>query len=201
MSFFLYNYNIYLASKSPRRREYLTNLKISYTIVDAEIDESSFENEIPINYVSRVVNKKAEEALKYISDEKGLVISADTTVIINDLILQKPKNDIEAKEFLNLLSNKWHTVITGYKFKSKDNKINHFNFLKTDVLFKKLTNDEIDFYISTKEYVDRAGGYAIQGIASFMVEKINGSHSNVIGFPIKEIFEDLQNLNIIQINL
>lgn len=198
---FLYNYNIYLASKSPRRREYLTNLKINYTTIDAEINESSFENEIPINYVSRIVNEKANEALKHISDEKGIVISADTTVIINDLILQKPKNDIEAKEFLNLLSNKWHTVITGYKFKSKDNKINHFKFLKTDVLFKKLSNDEIDFYISTKEYVDRAGGYAIQGIASFMVEKINGSHSNVIGFPIKEIFEDLQNLNIIQIKL
>lgn len=198
---FLYNYNIYLASKSPRRREYLTNLKINYTIIDAEIDESSFENEIPINYVGRIVNEKANEALKNVSDEKGIVISADTTVIINDLILQKPKNDVEAKEFLNLLSNKWHTVITGYKFKSKDNKINHFKFLKTDVLFKKLTNDEMDFYISTKEYIDRAGGYAIQGIASFMVEKINGSHSNVIGFPIKEIFEDLQNLNIIQINL
>ncbi len=198
---FLYNYNIYLASKSPRRREYLTNLKINYTTIDAEINESSFENEIPINYVSRIVNEKTNEALKHISDEKGIVISADTTVIINDLILQKPKNDVEAKEFLNLLSNKWHTVITGYKFKSKDNKINHFKFLKTDVLFKKLTNDEIDFYISTKEYVDRAGGYAIQGIASFMVEKISGSHSNVIGFPIKEIFEDLQNLNIIQIKL
>lgn len=198
---FLYNYNIYLASKSPRRREYLTNLKINYTTIDAEIDESSFENEIPISYVGRVVNEKASEALKHISDEKGIVISADTTVIINDLILQKPKNDNEAKDFLNLLSNKWHTVITGYKFKSKDNKINHFKFLKTDVLFKKLTNDEIDFYISTKEYVDRAGGYAIQGIASFMVEKISGSHSNVIGFPIKEIFEDLQNLNIIQIKL
>ena len=185
-----YNYKIYLASQSPRRIEFLKQLNLDFEHFSVDIDESRLKDESVINYLDRVVHKKRDEALKRI--DSGVVIVADTIVTLGEIIFQKPTDDINAKEILESLSNRWHKVITGFSVTSKDMSINEYHFVTTEVLFKKLSENEISFYISTKEHTDKAGGYALQGVGSFMIEKIVGSYSNVIGLPIKELFEVLQ---------
>ncbi len=185
-----YNYKIYLASQSPRRIEFLKQLNLDFEHFSVDIDESRLKNESVIHYLDRVVHKKRDEALKRI--DSGVVIVADTIVTLGEIIFQKPTDDINAKEILESLSNRWHKVITGFSITSKDMTIDEYHFVTTEVLFKKLSENEISFYISTKEHTDKAGGYALQGVGSFMIEKIVGSYSNVIGLPIKELFEVLQ---------
>jgi len=200
-----YNYKINLASQSQRRIDFLNQLKLQFNHFSVDIDETQKENELPLNYLRRIVNKKKEEALKiYHSDttialqDDNIILVADTIVVLGNTILQKPRNKEEAKSFLTTLSNRWHNVITGYAI-SNGNNINQYKFITTEVLFKKLSQNEIDFYLSDDEYIGKAGAYAIQGLGAFMIKKFVGSYSNVVGLPIMEVFSDLQELGIIEI--
>jgi septum formation protein len=202
-----YNYKINLASQSQRRIDFLNQLKLEFDNFSVNIDESQKENEIPINYLNRIVNDKMLAAITILGGRgevltrpsiPNIVIVADTIVVLGNIILQKPKNKEEAKEFLRMLSNRWHNVITGYSI-SNGKDINLYRFITTEVLFKKLTDQEIDFYLSSDEYIGKAGGYAIQGIGAFMIKKFIGSYSNVVGLPIMEVFSDLQTLKIIEL--
>ena len=193
------NFNIYLASQSPRRIEFLKQLKLKFKNFSVNIDESELENEMPLNYLSRIVNLKKEKAFEIMDpNKKNIIITADTIVVLGNKIFQKPQNDIQAFEFLNILSGRWHNVITGYSI-SNGKEIDFYNFVKTEVLFKKLKESEINFYITSGEHKDKAGAYAIQGLGSFMIKKIVGSYSNVVGLPISELFEDLQRFKIIEL--
>ncbi len=192
-----YNYKINLASQSQRRIDFLNQLKLEFTHFSVDIDESQYENEIPLNYLNRIVNEKKSEALKNLKHNE-IVLVADTIVVLGNTILQKPKNKKEAGEFLNMLSGRWHNVITGYSI-SNGNDINIYKFVTTEVLFKKLSQKEIDFYLSDDEYIGKAGAYAIQGLGAFMIKKFVGSYSNVVGLPVMEVFSDLQELKIIEI--
>lgn len=201
-----YNYKINLASESQRRIDFLKQLKLKFNHFSVDIDETQKENEIPLNYLKRIVNNKMLGAIAILGKEEmltsptlaNIAIAADTIVVLGNTILQKPKNKEEAKEFLTILSNRWHNVITGYSISDgKDIKL--YNFVKTEVLFKKLTEKEIDFYLSDDEYIGKAGAYAIQGLGAFMIKKFVGSYSNVVGLPIMEVFSDLQELNIIEL--
>ncbi len=201
-----YNYKINLASESQRRIDFLTQLKLEFNHFSVNIDETQLENEIPLNYLKRIVNNKMLGAITILG-EKGrvngsplpnIVIVADTIVVLGNTILQKPKNKEEAKEFLTMLSNRWHNVITGYSI-SDGKELKLYKFVTTEVLFKKLTAKEIDFYLSDNEYMGKAGAYAIQGLGAFMIKKFVGSYSNVVGLPIMELFSDLQKFKIIEL--
>jgi len=211
-----YNYKINLASESQRRIDFLNQLKLEFENFSVDIDESQMEDEGALNYLSRIVNNKKEEGLRVIAeriakdkDKEGdnvvgrhsglpVLIVADTIVVLGDVILQKPKDKEEAKEFLMMLSNRWHNVITGYAI-SDGKDLNLYKFIKTEVLFKKLSEAEIDFYLSDDEYIGKAGAYAIQGLGAFMIKKFIGSYSNVVGLPVMEVFSDLQELGVVEI--
>ena len=196
------NHEIYLASQSQRRIDFLKQLKLDFKHFSADIDETRLKDEQPLNYLSRIVNMKKEKAWVILESkgdlDKKLVVTADTIVVLGDVIFQKPKDKDEARYFLNTLSSRWHNVITGYSI-SDGNEINLYNFVKTEVLFKKLSEREIDFYLSQDEYKDKAGAYAVQGIGGFMVKKFVGSYSNIVGLPVSEFFEDLQKLKVIEL--
>jgi septum formation protein len=127
------------------------------------------------------------------------VIAADTIVLKNNDILGKPKSRYEARTMLKQLSGQVHQVLTGYAVCCKAKNKMFSETIKTDVLFKNLTHDEIEWYVHTKEPFDKAGSYAIQGLGTFLVKSINGSYTNVVGLPVCEVIELLIKEGVIDI--
>ncbi len=177
---------IVLASKSPRRRELLSNLGLDFEVVESNAKEFSREKQ-PSRYVMDLSFNKAMSVAKKLSEE-AIVIGADTVVVIGDKILGKPKDRNEAYVMLKKLQGKAHTVYTGitivrtYDFKYVS------DFEKTKVWIRKLQDEEIFNYIDTGEVYDKAGAYAIQGVGALIVEKIEGDYFNVVGLPISKLF-------------
>ncbi|ADD02110.1 nucleoside triphosphate pyrophosphatase [Thermoanaerobacter sp. CM-CNRG TB177] len=181
---------IVLASKSPRRRELLSNLGLDFEVVESNAKEFSREKQ-PSRYVMDLSFNKAMSVAKKLSEE-AIVIGADTVVVIGDKILGKPKDRNEAYVMLKKLQGKAHTVYTGitivrtYDFKYVS------DFEKTKVWIRKLQDEEIFNYIDTGEVYDKAGAYAIQGVGALIVEKIEGDYFNVVGLPISKLFDILK---------
>jgi septum formation protein len=184
-----------LASKSPRRLEILTNFGIkNIKVITAEIEEISDKKEI-IDQIIDIAKKKGEEIAKSLPDE--FILSADTVVISDDLVLGKPKDEKDAFKTLKNLSGKSHKVITGYSLLNISKKIYLSGYDETIVTFKKLEDEEIKWYINTGEPMDKAGSYGIQGVgAGILIDKINGEFYNVMGFPISKFVSDLKAQNI-----
>jgi septum formation protein len=182
---------LFLASKSPRRREILSNLDIEYELIDCEIEEKINFEEEPRTVAMSISFQKCNEASKKIPDG-NLIISADTIVVISNKILGKPKNNEDAFNMLSFLKGKPHQVITGYTIIESGSEKKYTGYAITDVYFKDYSDDVINWYIDTKEPLDKAGSYGIQGKGSLLVEKISGDYFNVIGFPISKIVEDLK---------
>jgi len=180
-----------LASKSPRRFEILSNFGIKkIEVVVSEIEEIS-DKEGLIEQVVDIAVKKGVEVAKIYPDE--FVLSADTVVILDDEILGKPKDRLEAFITLTSLSERTHEVITAYSLINKSEGIFISNFDKTIVKFKKLSKQEIDWYIETGEPMDKAGSYGIQGVgAGILIDRIEGEFYNVMGFPISKFVADLK---------
>ena len=170
---------IILASQSPRRKEILTNLGIDFKIIVSDADETCYEKD-PVKLVEILAERKANAISDQIT-ENDTIIAADTVVVLGDKILGKPKDRRDAENMLTILSNNVHKVITGICVKKGDNSIVSHDI--TYVYFKKLSKDTIGNYLSTNEYIDKAGSYAIQGIGGSFVEKIEGSYTNVVGLP------------------
>lgn len=181
---------IILASKSPRRREILENIKVRFSIEESEIDEVIKLNELPKETVMRLAYEKALDVAN--RNKESLVIAADTIVVINDTILGKPKDEIEAYNMLQLLSGKTHYVITGFALinLSLDKKVIDYQVSK--VTFKKLSEQCIKDYLQTKESLDKAGAYGIQGYGGLLVENIQGDYFNIVGLPISKISDCLK---------
>lgn len=181
--------DIVLASQSPRRCEILNSLGIKFDIYPSNIPEKINENDIK-NSIQKLAFNKANFVASRI-DYKALIIAADTVVISDKIILCKPKNEEDAYEMLKLLSGKWHEVCTGVCI--YDNLTNKYivDYEVTRVKFKTLSHLEIENYIKTKEPMDKAGSYAIQGIGSILIEKINGCYFNVVGLPIFKLSQML----------
>jgi len=180
---------IVLASKSPRRRYLLNKVGLSFSVIPSNIDETTVAMSSPHDYVRALAEEKAKSiSEKYV---ESWVIGADTIVLIGSTILGKPNSTKEARAMLKRLSGRNHRVITGYAIccKSKDRCFSET--VETKVCFKKLTDSEIEWYIHTEEPFDKAGGYAIQGLGMFLVRRINGSYTNVVGLPVCEIIEFL----------
>ena len=189
---------IILGSSSPRRRELLGNLGLDFTIIKPETEEKPEPGEKPEEYVRRNAREKGDwiaESVRKSHPHGCLVISADTIVVVGDRLLEKPLNPAEAKEMLSALSGHLHTVLTAVcvvkvQLDRKD-KVHEFT-VATDVLIKPLSAHDMDGYIATGEPFDKAGGYAAQGLGSFMVQEIRGSFSNVVGLPLAELSDVLQ---------
>ena len=172
-----------LASSSPRRAELLRAAGIDFTVRAADVDETIRPNEPPPDYVVRLSREKARAVVR--GDE--LALGADTTVVINGEIIGKPVDVEEAGRMLRALSGQWHEVLTGVTLARADRVVSAVS--STRVKFAELSDDEIKWYVSTGEPMDKAGAYAIQGHASLFVERIEGSYSNVVGLPVQLTYQ------------
>ena len=188
--------SLYLASKSPRRKALLEQLGFTpivmashtHTLGYFQGDEEPLANEAPQDYVERIAKEKILEAFEKVERESLLplpVLSADTTVICNNRILGKPRDEIEAKNFLRLLSGRSHEVRTAVCVGlNKDNW--KMSVSVSHVQFKALSEEEISAYVRLAEPYDKAGGYGIQGLAGAFISEIRGSYSGIMGLPIYE---------------
>jgi len=185
----LSKYHIILASKSPRRKELMAELGLDFEILTFDTDES-FPEDMPVKEIPAYLAEQKAQPFIHTVDDNTLVITADTIVHIDGAILGKPSDYNDAFRMLKLLSGKWHQVVTGVCILTKSKKV-QFTSL-TNVQFKELTDEEIDFYISTYKPYDKAGAYGIQEwIGYIAVEQIEGSYFNVIGLPVQQLYEEL----------
>ena len=178
-----------LASASPRRRYLLEQAGLPIEIIPSGYDEASVPFTTPEPYVKTLARGKAAEVGK--RHPSRWVIGTDTIVVIGDAVLGKPRSMDEAREMLRRLSGQTHQVFTGYCLYRGDADFRRCGAVRTDVVFKALSEKEIEWYVHTDEPFDKAGAYAIQGIGTFLVRRIDGSYTNVVGLPVCEVVEDL----------
>jgi septum formation protein len=178
-----------LASQSPRRSELLKAAGLSFQVIPSEIDESRVTLTEPVEYVKTLAQAKTNDIAHQYPDK--WVIGADTIVLIDGQILGKPSSKTDARKMLKRLNGKLHQVMTSYAIGCRKAGRFFSETISTEVEFKKLTNEEIEWYIQTDEPFDKAGAYAIQGLGVFMVKRINGSYTNVVGLPVCEVVHAL----------
>ncbi len=183
------SFEIILASQSPRRKELLQKNGIDFRVFVTDADETVTETMMPDKLVEELSYRKAKSCVEQFMHDNVLIIAADTVVALGSEIFGKPKDEEDAYFMLSKLSGKPHSVFTGVTLaRVCDNEVNYRKIVcETKVYFKPLTEEEILEYIATKEPFDKAGSYAIQGIASKFVEKIEGDFDNVVGLPVKAI--------------
>ncbi len=171
--------NLVLASQSPRRRELLAIAGFEFTVRARPVEELRGLNEPPREYVSRLAREKADASWE---GKQEVVLGADTTVVLGDRVLEKPRDTEEAREMLRALSGARHTVMTGICLRHPGGSV--VDCESTHVYFAALSDQEIDHYAQSGELMDKAGAYAIQGLASKFVERIEGCYFNVMGLPL-----------------
>jgi septum formation protein len=187
-----------LASKSPRRYELLRQVGLDFDVVPSSVEEVFIQGEPPEEHVLRLAEAKSLEVGNKFPDR--WVIAADTIVYVDHSILGKPKNQEEAMKMLRLLSGKEHWVLTGFSVHNLEKDKGEWQAVQTAVKVRKLTRNGMEWYIQTGEPFDKAGGYAIQGIGSFMIESIRGSYTNVVGLPLCELIQMLDRLGALTIS-
>ena len=186
---------IILASASPRRGELLSQIGVRVMVQAVDIDETQKHNESVMAYVQRLAMEKAQRGFDTIKNENKLpVLGSDTIVEINGLILGKPADRQQAKNMLQQLSEQKHTVHTSVAIVTEGKSL--IDTSSSQVLFKTLDDQEIDLYLATGEADDKAGSYAIQGIAAQFIKNINGSFSGVMGLPLFETAQLLEQCGI-----
>ncbi len=206
-----------LASGSPRRKELLERLGFSVRVMPSDIDEAQLPGELPEDYVKRLARAKVLAAVRrieatlYASESEarrqfahglaganrgddGLrwVLGADTVVVLDDLIFGKPQDAQEAREMLSRLSGREHLVITAFCLYDLRRSREGIEAVRTVVRFKHLSRGEVDAYVSAGESMDKAGGYAVQGVGSYLVEALHGSYTNVVGLPLCQVVEMME---------
>jgi len=185
----LFNERLVLASQSPRRAELLRAVGGEFETVAANIDETRMESEDAVSYVKRLAKGKAETVAGRVSNHE-LVLGADTVVVIDGEILGQPRDDDDARRMLKLLSGKWHEVLTGIALlrtgKPPRVVVDHET---TRVQFCEMSDHEIDWYVSTGEPKGKAGAYAIQGRGALFIRGIQGDYFNVVGLPLRLVYE------------
>jgi septum formation protein len=177
---------ILLASASPRRAELLTAIGVAFEVAPSHVPERPHPDEAPANYIMRLARAKVIEIAR--KRESGLVIGADTIVVLDGRLLHKPEDDADAERMLTLLSGKWHAVMTGVSLYDVSSRREVADYDKTLVKFAPLTREEIDWYVKTGEPHGKAGSYAIQGRASMFIDEIAGNYHNVVGLPLPLVY-------------
>ncbi len=178
-----------LASQSPRRRELLSTAGIPFTVRIADVEEIRAPNEPPDAYARRLARAKAEAAWQ---DRNEIVLGADTIVVLDQEVLEKPRDEADARAMLRRLAGREHIVITAICLRHPGGA--QVDSTPTRVRFAPLTDAEIDAYVATGEPMDKAGAYAIQGLASKFVERVEGCYFNVIGLPLSQVYRYLKSL-------
>lgn len=179
---------IILASASPRRRELLALAGVDFTVKVADVEEIIPENASPDEVVKSLAMQKAQAVAKQNPD--NIVIGSDTVVALGNTILGKPKDEENAVEMLKMLSGRSHTVYTGVALVHGEKTANFCE--ATQVVFHTLDEREIRDYVATKEPMDKAGAYGIQGKGCVLVEKIVGDYFNVVGLPVSRVYKELK---------
>lgn len=184
------NLTIYLASKSPRRRKLLKQLGIKFKSFSVDLNEEILDGEHPVQTVKRLALHKSEMALKKV--RSGIVITADTIVVLNKKIIGKPVNRTDAFCILSKLSGRTHIVYTGFVIADKITGKQIIGYERTSVTFRKLSPKEIKDYIATGSPMDKAGAYGIQDdFGAVFVKKIDGCYYNVVGLPLAKLYKSL----------
>jgi septum formation protein len=186
--------HIVLASGSPRRREILQSLGISFTVMLSALEEPAHQNEPPEEFVQRLAQLKASDVA--CRTDEGLVIGADTVVVSDHHILGKPQDEDDARQMLEMLSGRWHRVLTGVCLIDVSSDRQRVGCEETRVKFAELGAADIEWYISTGEPMDKAGAYAIQGYGALFIERIEGDYFNVVGLPVRLVYRFANELGI-----
>ncbi|UGS43285.1 Maf family protein [Pseudocitrobacter corydidari] len=183
---------IYLASGSPRRQELLTQLGVAFEKIVPGIEEQRRPQESAQQYVTRLAREKAQAGVAMVNEDLP-VLGADTIVILNGEVLEKPRDAAHAAEMLGKLSGETHQVMTAIALADRQNTLDAL--VVTDVTFRVLSEHDIAGYVASGEPLDKAGAYGIQGLGGCFVRKINGSYHAVVGLPLVETYELLSNFN------
>ena len=184
-------YALILASSSPRRSELLQAAGINFLVRPANVDETVQPGERSGEYVERLAREKAE-AVASVCADTDVILGADTIVVIENQLIGKPADEDDAARMLRMLSGKWHEVLTGVALIAGSE--TRTGVATTRVKFVSLSDDEIDWFVASGEPRDKAGAYAIQGLASRFVERIEGSYTNVVGLPVETVWRLLKEM-------
>jgi septum formation protein len=186
--------NLILASQSPRRKELLQQIQLSFSVMSSNVDETVAPHLKPHEVVMELAMKKANEISKKYPE--SYVLGSDTVVAHGDSILGKPRSEEEAKKMLAMLSGETHSVYTGVAILNGENQSLFYE--KTDVTFWELTPREIDGYIASEEPFDKAGAYGIQGLGAKLVKEIKGDYFSVVGLPLSRVYRALHEMGYLQ---
>jgi septum formation protein len=184
-----------LASVSPRRVELLRLAGIDFEVMPSGIDETFRPGETPREHVLRLSGEKALAVARIHADR--WILGADTIVVIDGDVLGKPGSVAEAKEMLEKLSGREHEVFTGFSIARQGKGLMVREVIESKVLFRKITDDEMDWYAGSEEPYDKAGAYAVQGVAAVFIREIRGSYTNVMGLPLCEVVEALKRVSAV----
>lgn len=187
--------DIILASGSPRRRELLESTGMAFRIIPSTVDEPPADaGETPGGYALRMARLKARDVAW--GHPGSFVLGADTVVAVGEFILGKPTDVEDAKRMLAMLSGREHTVVTGCVLIGPTGEVDWEDAPASKVTFARLTNEAIAAYVATGEPMDKAGGYAIQGLGAFMIARVDGSYTNVVGLPLAEVIKVLASYGV-----
>ena len=187
------SFPFYLASKSPRRRNLLKQLGIAFSSFSVELDEELIDGEHPVECVTRLTREKMAKAKLEVND--GIIITADTLVVLGKEVIGKPADENEAMRYLKMLSGKTHIVYTGFSVFNSITKKEITDYEKTEVEFRNLDDLEIKNYVDGGSPMDKAGAYGIQDdFGAVFVKRINGCYYNVVGLPLTKLYQVLRSI-------
>lgn len=184
-----------LASASPRRQQLLREIGLQFDVIPGDVNEDFLLDELPVDYVTRMSREKSYAIAEQMPD--AWVLGADTIVIIDGEVLGKPQTRENAREMLKKLSGREHRVITGFTIVKKSAQTVVSQVVESSVAFKEIEMDEMEWYINSPEPYDKAGAYAVQGMAGYFVKEIHGSYTNVVGLPLTEVVTVLKEVGAV----
>src|SRR2546421_6449316 len=176
-----------LASSSPRRAEILRAVGWPFETQATGVDETRLDAEAPEDFVRRLAREKAEAVAR--TRLFGLVLGADTTVVVDGEVLEKPRDEREARRMLRLFSERWHEVLTGVALVRAETGRAVVGLERTRVRFAAMTDEEIEWHVETGDVLGKAGAYAVQGRAALFIRRIEGDYWNVVGLPVRLVYE------------
>jgi len=194
---------IVLASGSPRRLELTERIGFDPQVRVSEIPEERGTGETGIAYTARLAAEKAADVAHRISDEEeppDWMLAADTVVTLDDDVLEKPDDEREAEKMVRAMAGRWHAVCTSFCWKHRRTRDQFVETVSTNVRLRDLSDELIERYVATEEPMDKAGGYGIQDYGSLLVRELRGSYFNVVGLPLCEVVEALENMGMLDIH-
>jgi septum formation protein len=183
-----------LASTSPRRRELLQSTGIPFDVHPSNVPEEHRPGELPHDYVARLSREKAHAIAKH--HHKKWVIGADTTVYLDEQLLEKPTDRQDAIRMLTQLSGRTHVVYTGVTLEHRERNYSETRVAESEVRMLQLSQDDIEWYVETGEPMDKAGAYAVQGIGAMFIDSVHGNYTNIVGLPLAVLFQMLRRAGI-----